>query len=269
MTRLDASPRARRERLLEGRKGKCDMTRKGMSAVLLGVAVLAWGCQKKDQAKVAATASPMSEDEKAVYALGASMGEQASQMLKQLKLTPAELEIFKKGVLTSLGGEKSEYTLDKYGERLRARAQANALLAASAEKEKGAVFRETAAKESGAVKTASGLVFKSLQPGKGRSPKATEVVRVNYRGTFIDGKEFDASAKHGGPVTFALNGVIPCWTEGIQRMTVGERAKLVCPSEIAYGDQPQGEIPPGSTLVFEVELLAFGPDAQKAAAPAK
>ena len=243
------------------------MTRKSMSALLLGVTVLAWGCQKKEKPQVAATAAPMTDDEKAVYALGAAMGEQASTTVKALKLTPAELDIFKKGIAASLAGEKSEYKMEQYAQRLQARAQANALLASSGEKEKGAAFRATAEKEPGAVKTASGLVFKSLQPGKGRSPKATEVVRVNYRGTLIDGKEFDASAKHGGPVTFPLNRVIPCWTEGLQRMSVGERAKLVCPSEIAYGDQSQGEIPPGATLVFEVELLAIGAQAPQAGAP--
>ncbi len=230
---------------------------------------MAWGCQKKDQAKVAATAAPMSDDEKAVYALGASLGDQASQMLKPLKLTPAELEVVKKGLEASLAGQKSEHTLEKYAERLQASARANALLESAPNKEKGTAFRFAAEKEPGAVKTASGLVFQSLKPGSGRSPKATDVVRVNYRGTLVDGKEFDASAKHGGPAAFPLNGVIPCWTEGIQRMKVGERAKLVCPAEIAYGDQPQGEIPPGSTLVFEVELLAVGPDGQNAAAPAK
>src|SRR5512138_3201137 len=133
------------ERFSRAGKGKCNMTRKSMSALLLGVAVLAFGCQKKAQPTAAASAAPLSDDEKAVYALGASMGEQANQMLKQLKLTPAELEIFKKAVLASLGGEKSEHTIDKYGDRLRARAQANALLAASGEKEKGQAFRETAA----------------------------------------------------------------------------------------------------------------------------
>jgi FKBP-type peptidyl-prolyl cis-trans isomerase FkpA len=238
-----------------------------MSALLLGVSVLAWGCQKKEKAPVAATAAPMSDDEKAVYALGTAMGEQAAQTVKALKLTPGEVDLFKKGVAASLAGEKSQYTLEQYGQRLQARAQANALLASSGEKEKGAAFRATAEKEPGSVKTASGLIFKSLQPGKGRSPKATEVVRVNYRGTLIDGKEFDASARHGGPATFPLNRVIACWSEGLQRMKVGERAKLVCPSEIAYGDQSQGEIPPGATLVFEVELLAIGPDAQKAQLP--
>ncbi len=254
---------------LAGRKGKCNMTRKSTSALLLGVALMVWGCQKKDQAKVAPTAAPMSDDQKAMYALGASLGDQASQMLKPLKLTPAELEIFEKGLVASLAGEKSEHTVDKYADRLQARARANALLDSASNKEKGAAFRATAEKEPGAVKSASGMVFQSLKPGSGRSPKATDFVRVNYRGTLIDGKEFDASARHGDPAVLQLNGVIPCWTEGIQRMKVGERAKLVCPAETAYGDQIQGEIPPGSTLVFEVELLAIGADAQRAAAPTR
>ncbi len=153
---------------------------------------------------------------------------------------------------------------------LRSALAALALLAVSSAaraQDAGAAFAEKAAKEKGAVKTSSGLVYKSLKDGTGAKPSASSTVQVNYRGTLIDGTEFDASAKHGGPVTFPLNGVIPCWREGLQRMKVGERARLVCPSELAYGDQGQGEIPPGATLVFEVELLAMGADAQKAAAP--
>jgi FKBP-type peptidyl-prolyl cis-trans isomerase FkpA len=122
----------------------------------------------------------------------------------------------------------------------------------------GAEFLEKAAKEKGAVKTASGLVYRSLKDGTGEKPSATSTVQVNYRGTFIDGKEFDASAKHGGPATFPLNRVIPCWTEGVQMMKVGGKAKLVCPPSIAYGARgAPGAIPPNSTLVFEVELLAI------------
>jgi FKBP-type peptidyl-prolyl cis-trans isomerase FkpA len=120
----------------------------------------------------------------------------------------------------------------------------------------GAEFLEKAAKEKGAVKTPSGLVYRSLQEGKGEKPSATSTVKVNYRGTFIDGTEFDASAKHGGPATFPLNRVIRCWTEGVQMMKVGGKAKLVCPPSIAYGAAgAPGAIPPNSTLVFEVELL--------------
>jgi len=113
-----------------------------------------------------------------------------------------------------------------------------------------------AAKELGAVVTSSGLVFKSLVDGTGASPKATSTVKVNYKGTFVNGTKFDASADHGGPISFPLNRVIPCWTEGVQKLKVGGKAKLTCPSAIAYGSAGAGgAIPPNTTLVFEVELL--------------
>lgn len=120
----------------------------------------------------------------------------------------------------------------------------------------GDEFAAKAAKEKGAVKTASGLVYRSLKDGSGEKPAATSTVKVNYKGSFIDGKVFDASEKHGGPATFPLNRVIPCWTEGVAMMKVGGKAQLVCPPAIAYGARgAPGAIPPNSTLVFEVELL--------------
>ncbi|HEX9242235.1 MAG TPA: FKBP-type peptidyl-prolyl cis-trans isomerase [Anaeromyxobacter sp.] len=120
----------------------------------------------------------------------------------------------------------------------------------------GAEFAEKAAKEKGAVKTESGLVYRSLKDGTGEKPLTTSTVKVNYKGTFIDGTVFDASDKHGGPATFPLNGVIRCWTEGVAMMKVGGKAQLVCPPRIAYGEQgAPGAVPPNSTLVFEVELL--------------
>jgi FKBP-type peptidyl-prolyl cis-trans isomerase FkpA len=121
----------------------------------------------------------------------------------------------------------------------------------------GAAFAEKAAKEKGAVKTSSGLVYRALKEGTGAKPTAMSTVQVNYKGTFIDGKVFDASERHGGPATFPLNRVIPCWTEGVAMMKVGGKAQLVCPPSIAYGERgAPGAIPPSSTLVFEVELLA-------------
>ncbi|MDM0011902.1 FKBP-type peptidyl-prolyl cis-trans isomerase [Variovorax sp. J22P168] len=103
----------------------------------------------------------------------------------------------------------------------------------------------------------SGLVFQSLTEGKGASPAATDVVKVHYRGTFPDGKEFDSSYKRGEPTEFPLNGVIPCWTEGVQLMKVGGKAKLTCPPGIAYGSRGAGGvIPPNATLNFEIELIA-------------
>ena len=118
-------------------------------------------------------------------------------------------------------------------------------------------FAQTAAKEPGAKVTASGLVFRSLQDGQGISPMATDKVRVHYRGTFPDGKEFDSSYKRNQTIEFPLNGVIPCWTEGVQLMKVGGKAKLTCPPAIAYGSRGAGGvIPPNAALQFEVELVA-------------
>ena len=113
-----------------------------------------------------------------------------------------------------------------------------------------------AAKEQGAVTTPSGLVYRSLKDGSGASPTAADTVKVNYRGTFPDGREFDSSYKRNEPAQFPLGGVIPCWTEGVQRMKVGGKAKLTCPAAIAYGSRGAGgSIPPNATLHFEVELL--------------
>lgn len=117
---------------------------------------------------------------------------------------------------------------------------------------------KAAAAEAGASVTASGLVFRSLKDGSGAQPAATDTVRVHYRGTFPDGREFDSSYKRGQPTEFPLNRVIPCWTEGVQKIKVGGKAKLTCPSAIAYGERGAGGvIPPNAVLQFEVELLAI------------
>ena len=119
----------------------------------------------------------------------------------------------------------------------------------------------SAAAESGAVVTPSGLVYRAVKEGKGASPTATDTVKVHYRGTFPDGREFDSSYKRNKPASFPLNRVIKCWTEGLQRMKVGGTARLTCPAAIAYGEKGAGggEIPPGAVLRFEVELLAINP----------
>ena len=115
-----------------------------------------------------------------------------------------------------------------------------------------------AAAENGAVKTDSGMVYRSLTEGQGASPKATDIVQVHYKGTFPDGKEFDSSYKRGQPTEFPLNRVIKCWTEGVQRMKVGGKAKLTCPPSLAYGEKGAGGvIPPNATLQFEVELISI------------
>ena len=118
-----------------------------------------------------------------------------------------------------------------------------------------------AAAQAAAVTTPSGLVYTSLAEGKGASPTAADTVKVHYRGTLMDGKEFDSSYARKAPATFPLGRVIPCWTEGVQRMKVGGKAQLVCPPSIAYGERGAGNgaIPPNATLRFEVELLEINP----------
>ena len=115
-----------------------------------------------------------------------------------------------------------------------------------------------AAAEPGAKRFDSGLVLRELKAGSGASPAASDVVRVHYRGTFPDGREFDSSYKRGQPAEFPLDRVIRCWTEGVQKMKVGGKAKLTCPSAIAYGERGAGGvIPPNAVLVFEVELMGI------------
>jgi FKBP-type peptidyl-prolyl cis-trans isomerase FkpA len=130
--------------------------------------------------------------------------------------------------------------------------------AAAAQATTGADAAAAAAKEPGAVVTASGLVYRALAEGKGASPAATDVVKVHYRGTLPEGTEFDSSYKRGQPAEFPLNRVIACWTEGLQKMKVGGKARLTCPPAIAYGPRGAGGvIPPNATLHFEVELLGI------------
>jgi FKBP-type peptidyl-prolyl cis-trans isomerase FkpA len=117
-------------------------------------------------------------------------------------------------------------------------------------------FLDKAAAEPGSVKTPSGLIYHEIEPGAGASPMATDTVKVHYRGTLTDGTEFDSSYQRSEPVEFALNRVIPCWTEGVQKMKAGGKARLVCPADIAYGAEGRPPaIPGGATLIFEIALL--------------
>jgi FKBP-type peptidyl-prolyl cis-trans isomerase FkpA len=231
------------------------MNRTSTGALLLAAAALA-ACQKP--AAPAASPSPsaaaMSEDEKTIYALGAMVGQ---RFAGPMHLSDKELEVFQRGVKATARGGQPEFEVAPYAQKFDQLARARAAAGAADSKAQGQSFRDQAAAESGAVKLPSGLVMKTLTQGSGASPKATDVVRVHYHGTLTDGKVFDSSVQRGEPAEFPLNGVIPCWTEGVQRMKVGEKARLVCPPEIAYGDAgtPGGPIPPGATLVFEVELL--------------
>jgi FKBP-type peptidyl-prolyl cis-trans isomerase len=203
----------------------------------------------------ARAADPTTDDQKAFYALGVGISKQLAQLQP---LTKEEIEMISAGLSDALQGNKVKADPETFGTKIREIAQARMKKAAETEKKAGVVFLDKAAKEKGAKKTDSGLVYLELSPGTGDAPKATDTVKVNYKGTLTDGTEFDSSYKRNQPATFPLSGVIKCWTEGVQLMKPGGKAKLVCPSDIAYGDRGSPPlIKPGSTLVFEVELLSI------------
>jgi FKBP-type peptidyl-prolyl cis-trans isomerase FkpA len=219
--------------------------RAGALVVVLG----SLACQKPP----APSPSPspgLTEDEKIAYALGAVLG----RNLRPFDLPPALLEQVKKGAGDAASGATLSVDLEAYGPKIQA-------FVAGRQTAKNTAFLEKAAKEDGAVKTSSGLISKTLRVGTGASPKMGDVVSVAYKGSLADGTVFDASARHGGPLQFPLNakGMIPCFSEGIQRMRVAEQARIVCPPELAYGAQGTQGIPGGSVLVFELELLALNP----------
>jgi FKBP-type peptidyl-prolyl cis-trans isomerase FkpA len=129
-------------------------------------------------------------------------------------------------------------------------------VAAEKEKAKANEFLEKAAKEKGAQKSTSGLIYTLIKEGTGKQPKTTDIVKVHYTGTLTDGKVFDSSVKRGQPVELPLSQVMPCWTEGVTKMKVGGKAKIVCPASLAYGDAGRPPvIPGGAALIFEIELL--------------
>ena len=207
------------------------------------------------------------DEQKTIYALGIAI----SRNLAGFNLSPAELEIVKAGITDGVLNKPARVDLNTYGPKLQALAKERATAVAATEKKASEAYLAKAAGEKGAKKTASGLVYTETKPGSGDSPAATDTVKVHYTGKLTDGTVFDSSVQRGEPATFPLNGVIKCWSEGVQRMKVGEKAKLICPSDLAYGDKgSMPKIRPGATLVFEVELLeiAAGPSPGAPGAPA-
>jgi FKBP-type peptidyl-prolyl cis-trans isomerase FkpA len=200
----------------------------------------------------AAEPTAMTDEQKTLYAIGLSV----ARSLSVFDLTPAEFEYVKQGLVDAETGKKNDVEPSSYNNKIQDLAKARRKAMGDKQVGAGKDFLEKAAKEKGAVRTESGMVYTSLSEGKGESPKANDTVKVNYRGTLIDGKEFDSSYKRDKPLEFKLDNVIKCWTEGVQKMKPGGKARLVCPSNLAYGDNGAGElILPGATLVFEVELL--------------
>ena len=195
----------------------------------------------------------MTDEEKIIYALGLSM----YRSLGQFDLSAAELDLLKKALTDAAAGKPAE-DIQTWGPKIQGLAGSRAARAAEKQKALSAAFLSKAAGEAGAQKTESGMVYRELTPGTGPSPQATDTVKVNYRGKLVDGTEFDSSYKRGEPAQFPLNGVIKCWTEGVQKMKVGGKSQLVCPADLAYGEGGRPGIPGGATLVFEIELLQIG-----------
>jgi FKBP-type peptidyl-prolyl cis-trans isomerase len=195
------------------------------------------------------------------YAVGVDIG-------KNMAKLPVAFDIPKllKGVEDAIRGNVLLYTdeemktsIEGLQKALQSAAAKESSESAGKNKEVGAAYLKANAKKPGVKTTPSGLQYKVITLGKGKKPKATDKVKVHYKGTLIDGKVFDSSYDRGEPISFGLDGVIKGWTEGLQLMPIGSKFEFVIPSELAYGDNPRpgGPIGPGAVLVFEVELLAI------------
>ena len=203
----------------------------------------------------AQSGAPRTDEEKAFYAIGSAF----AKNLQELKpVSERELELVVQGLRDVVGEKALAVEQQEGAELIRTMMQARRESAVANEVTAANDFLNLEAARSGAKKTASGLIITHTKAGTGPSPAATDTVRVHYHGTLRDGTVFDSSVQRGEPTEFPLNRVIPCWTEGVALMKVGGKARLVCPSSIAYGNRGMPpRILPGAALAFEVELLAI------------
>jgi FKBP-type peptidyl-prolyl cis-trans isomerase FkpA len=231
------------------------MMNRSIAAGLLlpGLLLLIAGCAQAGTARESGSDVELTtEQDRTLYALGLSLGGTA----KPYDLSPEEVAIVTAGFVDATSNATPRVDLQVYGPKIRPLAQQRMAARAENEKRRAAEFLAKAAREEGAEQTASGLIYIEVEKGSGPSPSASDKVRAHYHGTLIDGSVFDSSVERDDPVIFPLTAVIACWTEGLQKMAVGGKAKLICPSDIAYGDSGRPPaIPPGATLIFEVELI--------------
>jgi FKBP-type peptidyl-prolyl cis-trans isomerase FkpA len=196
------------------------------------------------------------EDQKTLYAIGNIIGRNAQVFDPK----PEELAFIKAGFVDGATNAKPQVDIEAYREKAQALADKHISVKADAVKKEGQDFADKVAKEKDAVKTASGVVIRTITPGSGPSPAATDIVKMHYEGKLTDGKVFDSSIGKD-PLEIPLNRLVPCWVEAVQTMKKGGKAQIVCPSALAYGDRGQPPvIPGGATLSFEIELLDFHPE---------
>jgi len=220
---------------------------KWFQVALIGLAfVLAPACNPQAEVKLE------TEDQKTVYALGLTL----AGSLAAFGLSEEELEFFIAGVKDGALKRTPKVNAADYRGKIQALQRSRMEMLAALEKGAAKTFLDQEAAQEGALRTDSGLIYRELEPGTGESPGRTDTVRVHYHGTLRDGTVFDSSVNRGTPFTTKLTGVIPCWTEGVQRMRVGGKSRLVCPADIAYGDRGSGrQIKPGAAIAFDVELI--------------
>lgn len=228
---------------------------------LLLLCALPVGAYAATAATATPAGAPMSEDDKVVFAIG----EILSGSVKPFALNQHEMQLVQAGFAAGMHAKKTGVDVDSYRTKIQALLTARATTGMVKTKAAGKTYRDVAAAAKDTTTTTSGIVMTTIKAGIGASPGAEDEVKVHYEGKLIDGTVFDSSIKRGQPATFKLNGVVPCWTEALQHMSVGGKARLVCPPELAYGDRgAPPSIPGGSTLIFQVELL----DIVKAPPPA-
>ncbi len=230
---------------------------------------------KSAPAAAESNAAFKNDDQKAAYALGASLGRYMENSLKEqeklgVKLDKSELIAGVQDAFadkSKLSDQEIEQTLQAFETRVKTAAQQKMEKDAAENEAKGKTYRDTFAKEKGVKTSKSGLMYKVEKEGTGEAPKDSDTVVVNYKGTLTDGKEFDNSYKRGEPLSFRLDGVIPGWTEGLKNIKKGGKIKLVIPPDLAYGKTGVPGIPANSTLVFDVELLDIKPAPKEDAKP--
>lgn len=217
-----------------------------------GLALLALlGCGNKEP-KVE------TEEQKVMYAVGLGLADGSLSHLKE-QFTADELEVIAKGFKDAMLNKERLVSMQEYGPKMADALNQRIAKAAEGKKAEGRAYLEKAAAEPGATKTASGLVYQEVVAGTGPQPGPTSRVKFHYTVSFIGGELIDSSAQNGMPAEKSLQEVFPGWAEGLQLMKVGGKAKLVIPPELAFGDRgiPQRGIPPGATLVCEIELLGI------------